>query len=87
MDENNNYINNFAKSKILPSNRVSLSIPEKEVNDEVIEVHELTLEKDKSIKVKKIDKKANKPKKSEITEEITVPDDPGITNDEEIHEP
>ena len=87
MDENNNYFNNFAKSKLLPSDRVSYGIQEKEVNDEVIEVQELTKEKDKSIKVKKIDKKANKPKKSEITEEITVPDDPGIINDEEIHEP
>ena len=87
MDENNNYFNNFAKSKLLPSNRVSYGIQEKEVNDEVIEVQELTQDKDKSIKVKKIDKKTNKPKKSEITEEITVPDDPGIINDEEIHEP
>ena len=44
-------------------------------------------EKDSKIKSGKVDKKNKEIKETAISEEIAVPDDPGVVQEEDIHEP
>ena len=82
-----NYLSNFSKGKMLPSKRLSEQQHDNDVENQVIEVAEIIVEKGSKTKPENIDKKNNKKKKSRTPEEIAVPDDPGVIEDEDIHEP
>ena len=82
-----NYLSNFSKGKMLPSKRLSEQQQDNDDENQVIEVSEIILEKGSKTKPENIDKKNNKKKKSRTPEEIAVPDDPGVIEDEDIHEP
>ena len=87
LDIDNNYISNFMRSKMLQGNRLSQELQENNVEDDIIEVTEIVEEKDSKIKSGKADKKNKEIKETAISEEIAVPDDPGVIQEEDIHEP
>ena len=87
LDVDNAYISNFMRSKMLPGNRPSQEFQENNADDNIIEVTEIVEEKDSKIKSVKVDKKDKAIKKPTISEEIAIPDDPGVTHEEDIHEP
>ena len=87
LDIDNNYISNFMRSKMLQGNRLSQDLHENNVEDNIIEVTEIVEEKDSKIKSRKADKKNKEIKKTTISQEMAVPDDPGVTREEEINEP
>ena len=87
LDIDNNYISNFMRSKMLQGNRLSQELQENNVDDDIIEVTEIVEEKDSKIKSGKADKKNKEIKETAVSEEIAVPDDPGVVQEEDIHEP
>ena len=87
LDIDNNYISNFMRSKMLQGNRLSQELQENNLEDDIIEVTEIVEGKDSKIKSGKVDKKNKEIKETAISEEIAVPDDPGVIQEEDIHEP
>ena len=72
---------------MLQGNRLSQELQENNVEDDIIEVTEIVEEKGSIIKSGKANKKYKEIKETAISEEIAVPDDPGVIQEEDIHEP
>ncbi len=86
LDENNRYADNFLRVKALPGNGLPKEIVGSESED-IIEITEIVEEKANNIKIKKKDTKNIKIKKNQSSEDITLPDDPGVIKDDDNHEP
>ena len=69
------------------SEKEEVTISNDNIEDDIIEVTEIVEEKDSKIRSGKADKKNKKTKETTISEEIAVPDDPGVVHEEDIHEP